>query len=235
MSKYAVIRRRYDADSESNKYEIINTDEKFSVALSKADKYTGDPGDILIVCDLNDVSDITKKAKTMFVVGHDGKSHNVPDVEQMTGRDSASWITLLEEDVISLEGMFWVCFDCGVENYKLLSIVGECVSLAVLGSEIRDKLEPYINSWKAGAINSEEVTNYVEALIDLRDKNISRENEKAINALLYLIKSISDFTYAPSALTAAQQCRVGNNIKCLDIFRSRISTSELLMSLVKRS
>lgn len=98
MPKHTVILRRYSEEDESDKYYPIDTVGSAASANKLALKTSGEPGDILIVCDTAYISDLRKYAKSIFVVNADGVAVWTEEVPSKlrNNKKSINWLDAWE-------------------------------------------------------------------------------------------------------------------------------------------
>ena len=226
--KYAIIKRVYDETEETNKLELLATREELMSATRTARRVCGNEGDIVIVCDINDVSDLINKASLLFIIGSDGLVYDVPNVEEFTGVDVPNWIKLWEETTLSPEGAFWISLDCGIDKKIILTAVYECVdsSFCKFSGNVARCMRDLID----GKINKENLDSYLILLDEESEKiDCSREERRAISAVTCAVKTTLDFTYASSAITMAHQHTNDSHLIFREIFRKHIKTKDLML------
>lgn len=230
MDKYAIIRRAYEDATDTNKLDLLATADDIDSATTLAKAVRGNAGDIIIVCDLNDVSDLINRVSLMFVLDENGVTHELPNVEEFTGRQTSNWIKLWEYDEFSAEGAFWTCFDCSVDRQVVSGAVYECVHSFVVTKS--DRFAAIMSELMDGKIDDDKASEYIINIQDERIKTkLSYKERLALDPVLHSLRSVYDYSHTPSALTACGESRITDSF--IEVFRRRIPTRDLLLSLVK--
>lgn len=234
MNKYALIKRSWDNVSETAKYELIEIFDSEDAAEISAENTQGAIGDIFIICNQDQISDLVNSRMTMYVVGENEKIHRLPSVFSVTHKDCCNWIKAWEYSNLSAEGIFWMLFDVGVNVDDLRKTVIECVCFAASRCDQKESLEDFVNViregkadglWNAGM--------YIKKLEDLKagkDFYQRRMIDALIHAIFFIDKP-SDERVGADCLSVALVAEKGMNEAFVGIFKSRFNLRDILLYL----
>lgn len=132
MPAHTVILRRYSEETESDKYYPVGTVGSVTAANKLALQTSGEPGDILIVCDTAYVSDLPKYAKNIYVINAKGiceKARKVP-IDIFASDINRNWLEVWEGDDFDLSHMtYFVFYKIGIPT--TVEIAVECSRLSI--------------------------------------------------------------------------------------------------------
>lgn len=134
----AIVMRRYCTEEDRDKYSLIGSYGKMSDAEHAIDSYSGEVGDILMTCAIEDVTNITYAATSTYVVDDDG---DVVFIEQKGNEYDDMWIEFWEGKYAKASQMMQAISgrSLGVKNDELMPICCAIVRLAYNNLRMNDE------------------------------------------------------------------------------------------------
>lgn len=179
---HAIVLRRYDEDTDCDKFSILKTTPGVLEAMNEVCKITGNPEDIYYICDIAAVSDVTNRYDSLYVVGYNG---TLPMIATKRWRDPGigldlSLPQLWEGNRASVSDMVWCAGYFGVPKDVLFMTVVECLEFAIK--------EVGLNSIKQEAFHAySSLTRYMSEEIDaIRFKKLVDDYDRHIATVDYI-------------------------------------------------
>ena len=130
MSSYSIIRRRYSSDSERDEYSLYSSENSLSDADRTASEATGDPRDILIVCDTAYVSDLPKYAESIYVIDEHGAARKAPNVHAVLGKN-ITWLKAWEGPQSQANDLLYAAAALSVDSNLVVTTACACARTAL--------------------------------------------------------------------------------------------------------
>lgn len=226
---YTIVKRHYEEASESEKYELVGDAFSLAKAKSFALELSGDPGDILYVCDAACVTSLTEHTDVLICFNSQGKP-----VEITTSRPS-SWKLLVwdvrghfQADVmIEMIREHWSNPDYDILNKIAISIARYCLGGVSPNNRLSIKAIEAAEKYIRGVAKAGEVFNASVVANEIFDSYV----EDAIyRCCLSIITSGTDkLIYLNDASYYANASAYCDSTKPADIVREYLPLRLILM------
>lgn len=243
QSNYVVIKQSYSESDESYKWQIVSdpvTLRSASNIISKSREYM--PGDILVVCDLAEVSDIINKAKSIYAIDELGEACKAPRLYDIFPyNDGTTWLGLYIGTEVKVSDLLFISAASGLSERAITKAAYLCAAAAYDGLE-KDDLHmeaiDAVESFLSG--NKINQTHYDKLCKKLKNRCVGpgifkSSHEYETSAMYwYLVKSMLEPLEAYSVtLSITRMFRGGLDHKMLSILRDSIPLSAIIVAAAK--
>lgn len=243
---HAVVRMRYDDESQSDRYEIISTHPSLPSAKKHAStKATGTTGDIILVCDLAKVSNIADDHTDIYIINSKGIPAKPDKISKYKPHDDYTWLNYWNSDIAEADDMVDMALGSRV-NTKIVTHVA-CLlikpALTVIPKEVHITGDVFLEVYKQKEHPEEYWRSMVSELEDIVFSRFTKQYDLASEAnyavkLLALFKAGGYNPHIGYAVNSASSAispmdPTGERIRMANTVREFIPLRKLLLSNVE--
>lgn len=224
---HAVVRIRYDEDSEAYQYKVIHYAKHTAHASIFACEYKGEYRDIIVPCDINEIPYLREKHRSLYVVDSGGKTRQVP---------YKPWFLIWEEEVYPNSLMKTATLS-GVSRSLLVTAEADCLlcaaeSLPETTQYIRNLADEVVAFVNAGDVkDSLGFAANTRASIRAFGRTLKKtaQHQNIINASLSFALSVDQLDESFFCITELDILSKGDNRFC-EIIRKRILLADVMIA-----
>ena len=240
---YAVIKRSHDKDLEKDTYDLVNCVKKLSSARDAAERKRGSEGDIFIVCNMDNVSNITNAESDVYIVTKSGKAKFVKKNEYSNWlKDrAANWIKECEGDRSTASELISRASYYSVDINKIAMALCACIRsrisyLPKSSVTAMKVLEATEGMALKGILKRRQTIFDVEGM-DIDAENQSFEwksgNKNRIGLACLGLTTLGDLNRIIDNVILADGSAAESDFQLAEVVRSYIPLRELLLAAVK--